>query len=154
MVMQTEFVHLALSKTEAKRLAEALAASFVIEDEIRAQQGLEAVPLPPLMSRLASLLRLSEGDLENMMDRSAEGLWEYSWYVFTSEWAWFRAQQDAVLQMRTKNAKVSAENPDCRRRAEVLYRKNFEKYAREIDMRQSPVEAKIKTKNAKRKTDD
>ncbi len=150
--MQTEFIQLTLSKDEAARVLEALAASFVVEDEIRAQQGLEAVPLPQHLARLAGLLRISDEALKKLMDLTAEGLWEYSWFVYTSEWAWFRAQHDALRQMHAKHSGVTLDHPDCRRRAEILYRKNFEKYVREIDMRNAPTGPKSQIKSGKRKS--
>ncbi len=149
--MQTEYLNLSLTKHEALALLESLATKFVIEDEVRSQQGLEAVPLPPVLARLSSLLNVAEGDLEKVMDRSADGLWEYSWYVFTSEWAWYRAQQDALRQMKIKNVKTAMEHPDFRRRAETFYRKNFEKYAKEIDMEKFHAEKTEKTEGHRRR---
>ena len=134
--MQTDFLGLSLSRQEALECLRACMAQALVEDETRVQQGLEPLDDPPLVRRFLQLLRISDQEADEIANRVSDDLWAYSWYVYTNEWAWFRAKQEAQRQMRGQN--VNEENAEFRRLAERLYKKNFETYAKEIDMQSPP----------------
>jgi len=134
--MQTEFLGLSLSRCEVLDCLRACMAQALLEDEIRVQQGLEPLEEPPLVRRLLQLLRMPDTEADEVADRVSDDLWAYSWYVYTNEWAWFRAKQEAMRQLHGQNA--NEENAEFRRLAERLYKRNFEIYTKEIDMQSPP----------------
>ena len=42
---------------------------------------------------MESLLGKSEPQLERLYEEADEEMWEYAWYAYTDEWAWWRAKQ-------------------------------------------------------------
>lgn len=147
--MQTEYLGASFTKQEVLELLRACMLQTLLEDEIRAQQGLEPVDPSPLVERLVRLLGVAEEATEEMADRLSDDLWAYSWYVFTNEWAWFRARQEAQKQLGDKAVDME-ESAEFRRLAERLYKRNFETYTKEIDM-QSPPNGKKRTQTSRRK---
>ena len=135
--MQTEYYQFQLTKTEALECLRAFLSQALMEEEVRLQQGLEPPELSPLLTRFVQLLGISDEQIEQMTDRASEELWEYSWYVFTNEWAWFRARQEA-LRLKGKGVKPASpptNQEDHHKIAEQLYKRHFERYVNELNMR-------------------
>ncbi len=132
--MQTEFINLSLSKSQAMECLGALMMKSVLEDELRSERGQEPVDTSPLILRLATLLNIKEKALESQMDLAEEALWEYSWFVFTNEWAWFRAQQEAKKSV----GRVPGKEADLEKRAERIYKLKFNEFVKELDMYSQP----------------
>lgn len=128
--MQTEFINLALSKSQAIDLLGALMMKSVLEDELRSERGQEPAEVSPLIIRLASLLNIKEKTLDSQMDLAEDALWEYSWFVFTNEWAWFRAQQEAAKSV----GQLPANEAELEKRAERIYKRKFKDFVKELDM--------------------
>lgn len=128
--MQTEFINLALSKSQAMECLGALLIKSVLEDELRSERGQEPAEPSPLILRLATLLNIKEKVLESQMDSVEEALWEYSWFVFTNEWAWFRAQQEAKKTAGQSPVKET----ELEKRAEKIYKIKFNDFVKELDM--------------------
>jgi hypothetical protein len=149
--MQTEFLGVSFTRQEVLELLRACMLQSLLEDEVRVQQGLEPVDPSPLVERFVQLLGVAEDAADDMADRLSDDLWAYSWYVFTNEWAWFRAKQEAVRQLG-KKVSGKEENTEFRRLAERLYKRNFEAYTKEIDM-QSPPDGKRRTQMTGNKGD-
>ncbi len=129
--MNTEFYALQLSRFEALECLRALLMRAIVDEEVRAQKGLELPDINPMINRLIEMLDLNDFSVESETDKQADELWEYSWYVFTSEWAWYRAQQDALKSLRKKKK----EGSDYREAAEQNFKKFFEKYVAELNMK-------------------
>jgi len=124
-----------MNKVEVLECLKALLLRAMIDDETRLQKGLELPETSPLIGRMMSLLSLSEEVIEKEADKAGEDLWEYSWYAFTSEWAWYRAQQDA-LRFKSKQKKiVNLQSDEYKQMTEKLYKKFFDKYVAELNMR-------------------
>lgn len=132
MNMQTELVALNLTRPEAMECLRACLMLALVEDEMRIQQGYEPVDFPALAQRLAGLLAISETKLDNLAAGLSDDLWSYAWYAYTNEWAWFKAEQQAREELGMEKGDKS---PELRKKAEKLYKKNFETYAAEIDMK-------------------
>lgn len=130
--MQTELIALSLTKQEAMECLRACILSAIVEDETRVQQGFEPMDFSTLVQRLAGLLRIGDNQMENVTNELAEDLWSYAWYVYTNEWAWFRAEQQATEELGMQKGDKS---PELRKKAEKLYKKNFETYVSQIDMK-------------------
>jgi len=149
--MQTEFYSLQLSKFEALECLRAFLVQAIVEEEVRMQKGLELPEASPMINRFMDMLAMSEDDVERETDRAADDLWEYSWYVFTSEWAWFRAQQEALRSVKKIKKTVNIEDGDYKQSAERNFKKFFEKYVAELNMK--PLQnAGIRKPTGKRKT--
>lgn len=133
--MNTEFYSLQLSRYEALECLRALLMQAIVEEEVRLQKGLELAEVNPLINRLMNMLNQSEDEVESKTDRAADELWEYSWYVFTSEWAWYRAQQETLKSLRKNSDKVNLTGTIYKRAAEQNFKKFFEKYVAELNMK-------------------
>ena len=125
--MQTEFISLMFSKRDGLECLKACMAYALMENELRVQQGFEPLDQTPLVMNLVTALGLKDQELEKIERACTDDMWSYSWHVFTNEWAWFRAKQEALSVVKHRQ-------PDYNRQAEKFYKKNFEKYVKEIDM--------------------
>lgn len=132
MNMQTELIALNMTKQEAMECMRACLMMSLVEDETRVQQGYEPMDFPVLAQRLASLLGINEAQIDSVANSLSEDLWSYAWYVYTNEWAWFKAERQARIELGLKE---EDKNPELRKKAEKLYKKNFEAYTAEIDMK-------------------
>lgn len=132
--MQTEFINLSLSKSQAMECLGSLLIKSVLEDELRSERGQEPAEPSPLILRLATLLNIKEKILESQMDSAEEALWEYSWFVFTNEWAWFRAQQEA----KKAAGQTQVKETELEKQAEKIYKMKFNDFVKELDMYSQP----------------
>ncbi len=142
--MLTEFASLQLSREELKEIHAALLAHAVIEDEMRRERGLEKVATHELLEKFEMLLGENEERLHALDHVTEDRLWEYSWYVYTDEWAWYRATRD--VEQELGSARAQTNEAEFRKLAELKYQKHFSRYVSEIDMR----EGIKKEKDAKR----
>ncbi|MBU2612930.1 hypothetical protein KJ925_00530 [Patescibacteria group bacterium] len=128
--MDMEFFSLQLTRDELLEIHAALAQRIMLEDLVRDEKGLEPPARHPLMERVDDLLALTDKEEGVVSDRIDEELWEYAWFAFTDEWAWFRASQAVE-----KEADGDAIQPkELRKRIEERYRKEFERYVKELEM--------------------
>lgn len=142
--MLTEFASLQLSREELKELHVSLVRTALLEDRVRREKGLEAVERRPLLEQLERLLEESEETL-HLLDHAVEdGMWEYSWYAFTDEWAWYRAEKELLAELGEKKATMS--QAELEKQIEVRYHKEFDRYVAEVDMVE---EGKPSTKRVK-----
>ncbi|MFZ6014799.1 MAG: hypothetical protein ACOYUZ_00370 [Patescibacteria group bacterium] len=149
--MITEFHILQLTRQEALECLRAQIHLAVAEEETRIQRGFESPELSPLILRLVEMLQLDNLEFDRMADEAAEDLWEYSWYAFTSEWAWFRARQEALRLLRKARGKEAAvQDPEYHKSAEKLYKKHFNRYVNELNMRHLSGSGATVPKNKKR----
>jgi hypothetical protein len=144
--MMTEFVGLQLSREELKELHAALIQRAAVEDELRKEKSQEEAE-HPLLERIEGLLGESETVLHALDHVIEDELWEYSWYAFTDEWAWYRAKQDVEKEL----AKKERSETELHRLIEQRYQKNFESYVSEIDMIDSTGSKKKKSPSVQRK---
>lgn len=127
-----EYVSLQLKRKEALECLRALMLQALLEEELALQKGVESPSTHPVLIRLIDAFGIEEDQFDRAMEGVAEEMWEYSWYVFTNEWAWFRAQQEAL---RTGTAEMRVEDPKTQKKAELLYKEKFEKFVSELNMR-------------------
>lgn len=146
--MLTEFATLQLSRQELKEIHAALIQKAMVEDEVMRERGLEKIDQRDLLERIEMLIGENE-EVLHMLDHATEDeLWEYSWYVFTDEWAWFRATQDVEKDLGVK--KNQTDSVAFQKLVELKYQKQFEAYVAEIDMRE--VTKKFKAVKSQPKT--
>lgn len=131
--MDTEFISLHINRTEALELHAALVERAMVEDELRREKGLEPVACQPLLEKLDVLLGLSDPQAEALAQALDDELWEHAWYVFTDEWAWFRAKQDVERDIGPDRAKL--DDAELRRRIELRYQKDFARFVKEVEMK-------------------
>ena len=130
--MMTEFVSLTLSRQELQELQEALAMRTMVEDDLRREEGLEAVGRRLLLAKIDQLLNASETHVARLEDRMDEELWRHAWYAYTDEWAWYRARKDVLRELgplAANTAEATVEELTHGR-----YHDKFEDYVQEIDM--------------------
>ena len=106
--METEFFGLSLSRNELLELQTALIQRYIVEDELRREKGLEPIAHHGLLCRVDELLKLQNSELDKLTEDLDDELWEFSWFAFTEEWAWFKAGQEVKRnwdQTRKKSIK-------------------------------------------------
>lgn len=133
--MLTEFASLQLSREELKELHAALLMRAIAEDEVRRERGQEKIDRRDLLEKIEMLLGEDEAALHALDHALDDELWEYAWYVFTDEWAWFRAQQEVEAERKGDTGVHDAR--ELQRLVEQRYQKKFDQYAAEVDMRDS-----------------
>lgn len=130
-IMMTEFVSVQLSRDELKELHGALVQRAMLEDELRREHGQEAIERRPLLERVEMLLGESEEMLHELDHALDDEMWEYAWYVFTDEWAHFRAKRDTARE----TGEMSKTDPTAFEKAvELRYQKQFDVYVNELEM--------------------
>jgi hypothetical protein len=130
--MLTEFASLLFSRQELKEVYESLVMRALVEDDLRQEEGLEAVDRRPLIDKIGQLLAMSGERLEVLEDRLDQELWHHDWYAYTDEWAWYRARKEVLgeLSSYVTGMKSQAIDDLVHRR----YHEKFEEYVREVDM--------------------
>ncbi len=154
--MITEFASIQLSREELQELHAALLSRAILEDELRRERGQESVEPHPLLDKVEMLLGEREESLHALDHAIEDELWEYVWYVFTDEWARYRAMQDARIQAgKSRKLAESTENLD--KVADQLYQKRFEAYISEISMMEAktprPVRSQEKSPGSRSSSD-
>ncbi|MFA4954404.1 MAG: hypothetical protein WC641_03775 [Patescibacteria group bacterium] len=129
--MLTEFATIQFSREELVEIHRALLQRVMLEDELRKERGLEKPDRHPLLEKIEMLLGEREPDLQEIDMHVEDELWEFAWYVYTDEWAWYRAGQEAA---KGENGKPLTDASRLKTLTEKFYRDNFDRYAAEIDM--------------------
>lgn len=131
-MISTEFITLGLTPPQLLEIQRALLARFIVEDSLRREQGLEPIEYPPLLEHIEKLLRMDSEVAHQAFHKEEDELWEYSWYSFTDEWAWFRAKQDMAKELGAKAIRMTDKMLETR--IEELYEEHFDRYTTELDM--------------------
>lgn len=129
--MDTEFITLQLSRSEAFELHAALVSRAMLEDDLRREKGLEPVSARPALERLDALLRMNEKQEEALAHAMDDELWEFAWYRFTDEWAWYRAAQEVEKDIGSTN---TLSRRELQQRIEMRYERDFETFVKELEM--------------------
>lgn len=130
--MFTEFVSVQLSRAELAEIHAALIARAIVEDQLRGERGQEKVDTRPMLQKLEMLLGENEERLHELDHAVEDELWEYSWYAFTDEWAWFRAKRELEKELGTSRKKM--DDAEFEKLVEMRYKKQFDRYVAEVDM--------------------
>ena len=130
--MLMEFASLQLSREELQEIHAALVQRAMLEDELREEREQEAVERRPLLERIEMLLGETEEALHMQDHQLDDEMWEYAWYVFTDEWAYYRAKRDVEQDMGagTRNLDRAA----FEKLIQLRYQKNFDAYVAELAM--------------------
>ena len=108
-------------------------AQSVVTNAIREEQHQEAVEPSPLLQKIELLLQLSPDRAHEEFHRAEDDLWAYAWYTYTDEWAWGRARQDVMRTQHKDQAPLT--DAELEQRIDTQYKKEFDRYSGEIDMR-------------------
>ncbi|MDP3793292.1 MAG: hypothetical protein Q8R07_00905 [Candidatus Uhrbacteria bacterium] len=130
--MTHSFVSFSLPRQELPELYRSLATSFMIEQILRNEQGLEPVDPPLFLQNVERLLHVAGESPSSLMEQAEEELWAHAWYIYTDEWAWFRAKEDVMRELGERLSRTKHDVLD--RLVEKTYRKKFDQYVAEIDM--------------------
>ncbi len=146
--MSSVFAFLSASREELLELHRAILRQQILENALRKEQGLEPAEHTEMLEKLERLLNISSDEAHALAHRMEDELWEYSWYTYTDEWAWYRARQDVLKEPRS--ATLGKNEQEIERLVEERYEKQFEKYVGEVDMQEelTPNEPR-KTKRAR-----
>ena len=130
--MLMEFASLQMSREELQEVYAALVQRAMLEDDLREERGLEPIERRPLLERFEMLLGESEENLHMLDHLLDDEMWEYAWYAFTDEWAYYRAKRDVEQEMGagTKNLDRTA----LEKLIQLRYQKDFESYVAELAM--------------------
>jgi len=145
-----EYISLTLPKRELEEFHKGQLFRFVAESLVRREMGLEEAEYPESLAKLEEILGISDERAHAMLHEMEDELWNYAWYVYTDEWAWHRAKQDTLKELGQKSSGLKREALD--RLVEERYEKQFEKYVREVDMKEeSEVAEPRKSREPKKK---
>jgi hypothetical protein len=150
--MNHEFAFLQLTREELVEMHRALLQRDAIEQTLRREQGLEPTDESPLLDRVERTLGLSADVLHDAYHHAEDELWEYVWFTYTDEWAWFRAKREVEKELGARAKRMSHDELDAL--IEDRYQKQFNRYAAEVDMHEVEKTKNTKTKNAKTKTEN
>ncbi|MCK9361026.1 hypothetical protein M0Q28_02235 [Patescibacteria group bacterium] len=145
--MNVDYASITLPKKDLAELHRGLLLRHIVENGIRREEGLEEADEPKVLAAVESALGLNEDEAHALFHRAEDELWDYVWYSYTDEWAWFRARQEVLKELGSKRTGVTQEALD--RKTEEKYREHFEKYVSEVDMRD--VEQKAQAKKEKKR---
>ncbi len=143
--MNVDYASITLPKKDLTELYRGLLLRHFVENEIRREEGLEEADEPKVLAALESALALNDREAHELYHQAEDELWDYAWYAYTDEWAWFRARQEILKELGSKRTGLTQEALD--RKTEDRYRERFDTYVEEIDMR----EPNTSTKNKKEK---
>lgn len=133
-MIHQEWAFLSMPKDQLVEIHRALLTRYVVESALRREQGLEAIDYPPFLEHMEKMLGISEDEAHTLFHKLEDELWEYSWYDYTDEWAWFRAKQDVMKGLKHSDRRVADEEMD--RLVEKKYEEKFESYVAEVDMKE------------------
>ncbi len=148
--MNVDYASITLPKKDLAELHRGLLIRHLVENGIRREEGLEEADEPKVLTAVENALGLKEDEAHALFHRAEDELWDYVWYAYTDEWAWFRARQDVLKELGSKRTGLTQEALD--RKTEERYREHFEKYVSEVDMRdlEQKAQAKKEKKRAKK----
>jgi hypothetical protein len=130
--MNIDYASITLPKKELAEIHRGLLMRHLVENEIRREEGLEEIEYPKVLEAIENALGLNEEQAHALEHQVDDELWNFAWYAFTDEWAWFRARAE-VLREQGKRSELSTEGLE--RKIEDRYRKEFERFVSEVDMK-------------------
>ncbi len=144
--MNVDYASITLPKKELAEIYRGLLLRHIVENEIRREEGLEEGEFPKVLEAIENAIGLNEEEAHQMLHKMEDELWNFAWYSFTDEWAWFRARQDVLKELGAKRSGTSTDALD--RKTEDRYRERFERYVMEIDMQETVGAGKKEKKRA------
>ena len=144
--MNVDYASITLPKKELAEIYRGLLLRHIVENEIRREEGLEEGEFPKVLEAIENAIGLNEEEAHQMLHKMEDELWNFAWYSFTDEWAWFRARQDVLKELGAKRSGTSTDALD--RKTEDKYRERFERYVMEIDMHEQATSGKKEKKRA------
>ncbi len=130
--MTDAFYSLGLTRDQLTELHRSLLSQYIVEETFRRERGEDSQEPPALLGHLERLLELSEEEAHSLFHEEEDRLWEYSWYAYTDEWAWYRARQETEKTIGDRLALTSPEQLEDL--IEKTYDEHFARYTQEIDM--------------------
>ena len=130
--MTDAFYSLGLNQDQLADLHRAVLARYIADEVFRRERGEESNDPPALLTHLEKLLDLSEEAAHRLFHEEEDRLWEYSWYAYTEEWAWYRARQEVERDLGDRAILITSD--DLEQQIEKVYDDNFDRYTKEIDM--------------------
>ena len=146
--MNVDYASITLPKKELAEIHRGLLMRHLVENEVRREEGLEEVEYPKVLEAIENALGLAEDAAHLIEHQVDDELWNFAWYAFTDEWAWFCARRDVLRELGNKRSDHSAEAVD--RKVEERYRKDFERYVAEVDMKSHAPTKSTKKRVAKK----
>ena len=128
------FYSVGLTHEQLTEVYHALLSRYVIDETFRRERDEESIDPPALMSHLERLLGVNPETAHSQFHEEEDRLWEYAWYAYTDEWAWYRARQDVEQTLGHRLNATSTEAVE--QLIEKAYEEHFDRYTKEIDMAQ------------------
>ena len=131
--MNVDYASITLPKKELAEIHRGLLMRHLVENEVRREEGLEDIEYPKVLTAIENALGLTD-DASHLVEHQVDDeLWNFAWYAFTDEWAWFCARRDVLRDLGAKRGELSSEAME--QKVEERYRKDFERYVAEVDMK-------------------
>lgn len=147
--MTDTFFSLGLTREQLVDLHHALLRQHIMEDTFRRERDEPTKEPPALLTHIERLLGLSPEESHQQFHEEEDQLWEYSWYAYTDEWAWYRARQEVEKELGIQLQLTSAERVE--HLIEEEYERSFDRYTKEIDMAHGS-DTDLKKKPSSRRT--
>lgn len=130
--MKDAFYSIGLTYEQLVDLHRALLSRYITDETFRREIGQESQDPPALLAHTERLLDMNHEEAHAQFHEEEDRLWEYSWYAYTDEWAWYRARQDVEQDLGNRLAATSDEQLE--ELIEKTYDTHFDRYTKEIDM--------------------
>ena len=130
--MTDAFYSLGLTREQLLELHRSLLSRYILDETFRRERGEESQEPPALLGHVERLLEMTEQEAHTLFHEEEDRLWEYSWYAYTDEWAWYRARQETEQEVGDA---LTLTNPEkLEELIEKTYDEHFDRYTKEIDM--------------------
>jgi len=129
--MGFSFSSFTFSEEELAELYEGLLTRAAVEDELRAEEGLEPVQHRPLLERVECAIAAKGLKPERVEARVEDDLWRQAWYAVTDEFAWRRAREETVAELGEKARGMRDDRIE--HLARQRYDRRFNEYVAEIE---------------------
>ncbi len=130
--MKDAFYSVGLTHEQLIDLHRSVLGRYIIDETFRRESGEESQDPPALLAHVERLLDMSPEEAHTQFHEEEDRLWEYSWYAYTDEWAWYRARQDVEQELGNRLTNTSAEQLE--QLIQKAYDDHFDRYTKEIDM--------------------
>lgn len=142
------FFSLGLTREQLVDLHRALLRQHIMEETFRRERDEPSQEAPALLTHIERQLGIAPDEAHLQFHEEEDQLWEYSWYAYTDEWAWYRARQEVEKELGIQLQLTSSERVE--QLIEEEYERSFDRYTKEIDMAHSS-DSEVKKKPSSRR---
>ncbi len=129
--MAFSFSSFTFTDDELVEILEGLLMRAVVEDELREEEGLEAVSRHPLIEKIGMIAKMKGIAVEGVEMKVEDEIWRQAWYAITDEFAWRRAREETIAELGDRAQGMQEERIE--HLAHQRYDRRFNEYVAEIE---------------------